>query len=114
MLEDIGLFDEDFFLYGEDIDLSFRAQLRAYRCLFVPQARVYHQVAATTRRGSPLSVYYSLRNMPYVLVKNLPIPLLVRHLGSILFYFLAGDAAFALSGYTGALARARRDNLRMM
>jgi GT2 family glycosyltransferase len=114
MLGDVGLFDEDFFLYMEDIDLSFRAQLRGHKCLFVPAARVYHQVAGTTGRGSPLSIYYSLRNMPYVLVKNLPIALLVRHLGLILFYFLAGDAVFALSGYTGAVARARRDNLRMI
>jgi GT2 family glycosyltransferase len=114
MLKDIGLFDEDFFLYMEDIDLSFRAQLRGHRCLFVPAARVYHQVAATTGRGSPLSIYYSLRNMPYVLAKNLPFSLLVRHLGSILFYHLAGDVVFALSGYTGAVARARGDNLRMM
>jgi len=114
MLEDIGLFDEDFFLYGEDIDLSFRAQLRGYKCLFVPQARVYHEVAATAGRGSHPSVYYSRRNMFYVLVKDLPTSLLLRHLGPILFYFLAGDLIFALAGYAGAVARARRDNLKMI
>jgi GT2 family glycosyltransferase len=114
MLEDIGLFDEDFYMYMEDIDLSFRAQLRGYRCLFVPAARVYHQVAATAGRGSHLSIYHSLRNMLYVLVKDLPTSLLLRHLGAILFHFLAGDAVFALSGYAGDVARARRDNLRML
>lgn len=114
MLEDVGLFDEDFFLYAEDIDLSLRAQLRGYKCLFVPEARVYHQVAATAGWGSHLSVYYSLRNMLYVLVKDLPTSLLLRHLSRILFYFLASDMLFALSGYAGAVARARSDNLRMM
>ena len=114
MLEDIGLFDEDFFLYGEDIDLSFRAQLRGYKCLFVPQARVHHQVAATAGWGSHLSVYYSLRNMLYVLVKDMPASLLLRHLGPILFYFLAGDMIFTVAGYAGAVARARRDNLKML
>jgi len=114
MLEDIGLFDEDFFLYGEDIDLSFRAQLRGYRCLFVPEARVYHQVAATAGWGSHLSIHYSRRNMLYVVVKNLPTSLLLRHLALILFYFLAGDLVFALAGYTRAVAQARRDNLRMI
>ena len=114
MLEDIGFFDEDFFLYGEDIDLSFRAQLRGYKCLFVPEARVYHQVAATAGWGSHLSIYYSRRNILYVLVKNLPTSLLLRHLGSILFYFLASDMVFALSGYAGAVVRARRDNLKMV
>jgi len=42
MLDDIGLFDEDFFLLYEDVDLSFRAQLRGYRCIYVPDAIVYH------------------------------------------------------------------------
>lgn len=113
MLQDIGLFDEDFFLYGEDIDLSFRAQLRGYQCLFVPQARVYHQVAATAGWGSHLSIYYSRRNMLYILLKDLPTSLLLRHLAPILFYFLAGDLIFALASYGGAVAQARRDNLKM-
>jgi GT2 family glycosyltransferase len=46
MLEDIAVegefFDESYFCYGEDIDLSWRAQLRGWRALFVPQARAYH------------------------------------------------------------------------
>src|SRR5690606_17133112 len=42
MLDDIGWFDERFFAYCEDVDLSFRAQLRGYRCLYVPTARVRH------------------------------------------------------------------------
>ena len=114
MLEDIGLFDEDFFLYGEDIDLSFRAQLRGYKCLFVPEARVYHQVAATAGWGSYLSTYYSRRNMLYVLVKNLPTSLLVRYLAPILFYFLASDLVLSLAGYARAVARARRDSFKMI
>ena len=114
MLEDIGLFDEDFFLYGEDIDLSFRAQLRGYRCLFVPQARVRHQVAATAGRDSHLSIYYSLRNMFYTLVKDLPTSLLLHHFGSILLYFLVGDLVYVSTGYAKAVIRARRDNLKLV
>jgi len=114
MLEDIGLFDEDFFLYDEDIDLSFRAQLRGYKCLYVPQARVYHQVAATTGWGSPLSVYYSRRNMLYVLLKNMPMSLMLRYLGQMLLYLLAGDIIYSLTGYLEAVARARVDNLKML
>jgi len=112
MLDDIGLFDEDFFLYAEDIDLSFRAQLRGYRCLFVPEAQVYHQVSATAGWGSYLSIYYSRRNILYVLLKDLPTSLLLHHFGPILLYYLASDMVFALSGYAGAVARARRDNVR--
>lgn len=113
MLGDVGLFDEDFFLYMEDIDLSFRAQLRGHKCLFVPEAQVYHQVAATAGWGSNLSIYYSRRNILYVLLKDLPGSLFIRHLGPILFYYLASDATFALSGFAGAVVRARVDNVRM-
>ncbi len=38
MLEDIGFFDEDLFMYCEDVDLNWRAQLAGYRCVFAPQA----------------------------------------------------------------------------
>src|SRR3712207_6126046 len=47
MLDDIGLFDEDFFANCEDGDLSFRAQLAGYRCLYVPGSVVYHVGSAT-------------------------------------------------------------------
>ena len=45
MLLDIGFFDEDFFLLWEDVDLSFRTQFRGYRCLYVPEAIVYHKAS---------------------------------------------------------------------
>jgi GT2 family glycosyltransferase len=114
MFEDVGLFDEDFFLYGEDIDLAFRAQLRGHRCLFVPGARVYHLVAATASRNPSLSVYCTRRNMLHVLVKDLPTSLWIRNLGRILFYLLAGDLAFALAGHARAVAAARRDSIRTL
>lgn len=113
LLEDLGGLDEDFFLYGEDVDLSFRAQLKGYHCLFVPEARAYHRVAATAGRGSDRVVYYNRRNMVYVLMKDLPTSLWLRHLASILFYWAGGDGFFVLSGHTGAILRARRDNLAM-
>lgn len=50
MLQQIGLFDEDFFAYYEDIDISFRAQLAGWKVAYVPQAIVYHQISATSRK----------------------------------------------------------------
>src|SRR5690606_20741179 len=43
MLKEIGLFDEDFFAYYEDVDISFRAQLAGWKVLYVPTAEAYHQ-----------------------------------------------------------------------
>jgi GT2 family glycosyltransferase len=76
MLDDVGVFDEDFFAYCEDGDLSFRAQLAGYRCLYVPNAVVYHVGSASSGgKRSPLAVRLGTRNGLCLLVKNLPTPL---------------------------------------
>ncbi len=75
MLDDLGLFDEDFFANCEDGDLSFRAQLAGYRCLYVPGSVVYHMGSATFGKRSPTSTRLGTRNSLCMLVKNLPAPL---------------------------------------
>lgn len=82
MLDDIGLFDEDFVGYCEDVDLNFRAQLAGYRCVFVPEARIYHRLSATG--GGPLASYLCGRNFINVIAKDVPGPFLRRFGGQIL------------------------------
>lgn len=73
MLGQIGLLDNDFFFSCEDIDLAWRAQLSGWRCVYAPQAIVYHRLAATG--GGPTASFYSSRNMLWVIAKNYPGPL---------------------------------------
>lgn len=82
MLEDIGLFDEDFVGYCEDVDLSFRAQLAGYQCVFAPRARVYHRLSATG--GGTKASYLCGRNFINVIVKNMPRSLIEKHWKRIL------------------------------
>jgi GT2 family glycosyltransferase len=77
MFEDVGLFDEDFFAYCEDVDLSFRAQIKGYKCLYVPSARVYHHGSLT---GKNIADYYNARNTFFVLIKNMPARLIRKYL----------------------------------
>ncbi|MCL6646711.1 MAG: glycosyltransferase family 2 protein [Chloroflexi bacterium] len=77
MLEEIGLFDEDFVAYCEDVDLAFRAQLAGWRCLFVPTARVYHHLSATG--GGVGASYLCGKNFINLVVKNMPAELLRRY-----------------------------------
>ena len=70
MLEEIGLLDEDFRGYCEDVDLSFRAQLAGYRCIYAPGARVYHRLSATG--GGPVASFLCGRNFISVVVKDMP------------------------------------------
>ena len=51
LFDEIGFFDEGFFMYLEDVDLSLRAQLAGYRCLYLPDAIVYHIEAASDKRA---------------------------------------------------------------
>lgn len=72
MLEKIGLFDEDFFAYYEDVDLSFRAQLAGWKIGYEPRATVVHQIGATSKRIKGFATYHTLKNLPLVLWKNVP------------------------------------------
>ena len=56
LFKDIGFFDEDFFMYLEDVDWSLRAQLAGHRCLYLPEAVVYHLEAASDPGGKAIEV----------------------------------------------------------
>ena len=72
MLDETGLFDDDFFLYCEDTDLGLRARWLGWRCLYVPRAVVEHHYSHSAGRVSPLKAYYVERNRLAVLLKNFP------------------------------------------
>jgi GT2 family glycosyltransferase len=71
-LREVGLFDEDFFAYYEDVDLSFRAQLAGWKVSFEPLALAYHQIGATSGKIKGFTVYQTMKNQQLLLYKNLP------------------------------------------
>jgi GT2 family glycosyltransferase len=73
MLEEIGLFDESFFLYCEDTDLGLRARWAGWECLYVPDARIEHRYSQSSGKASALKAYYVERNRLYVIFKNFPL-----------------------------------------
>ncbi|BCX02404.1 MAG: glycosyl transferase [Candidatus Roseilinea sp.] len=85
MLDEIGLFDERFFAYLEDVDLAWRAQRAGWRCLYVPQARVLHYTSATSGEGSAFKNRLLGRNKVWLAVKNARL----RDVPLIAFYDLA-------------------------
>ncbi|MBN1681592.1 MAG: glycosyltransferase family 2 protein [Anaerolineae bacterium] len=104
MLNDIGLLDDDFFFSCEDMDLGWRAQLTGYRCVYNPNAIVYHQLKATG--GGPTASFYDGRNVIWILVKNYPAALWRKH-GFKIIRAQLGLAWEALRAWRGAAARAR-------
>lgn len=118
-LADVGLFDEHFFLYYEDTDLSWRGQLRGWRYRFVPQSTVRHDHAASAGSGSPLQLFYTERNRLLMLVKNAPARLalsaVVRFPLSVVSYAVHGNVrrawihARAYAGFVGLLVPTLRE-----
>ena len=70
----LGGFDTDFFMYMEDTDLSLRARLAGYRCLYVPDSLIYHDYALRFGRQK---IYYQERNRYIMLLKSLRWPTLL-------------------------------------
>ena len=102
MLEETGLFDEDFFLYCEDTDLGLRAQWAGWRCVYVPEARVEHRYSHSAGRASALKAYYVERNRLFVAVKNFPAGMLaVVPAVSLMRYFWHAVALASGRGAAG-------------
>lgn len=73
MLKQIGLFDQNYFAYYEDVDISFRAQLVGWKVWYTPKAIAYHRISQTSKRMyKGFSIYHSFKNMPLLLYKNMP------------------------------------------
>ncbi len=83
----VGLFDEKFFAYLEDVDLNMRARRQGSRCMFLAWAIVYHIGSASSgSKINELTVRLSTRNNIYVLAKNYSWGLLLRFLPAIAVY----------------------------
>jgi len=78
MLEEIGLFDEDFFAYGDDTDIGLKGRLAGWKCLYIPQAVVCHRYSQSSGFYSPLKAFYVERNRVWIAVKYFPLSLLLK------------------------------------
>jgi GT2 family glycosyltransferase len=107
-----GGFDERFFCYAEDTDLSFRLRLAGHRCLYVPQALVEHVGAATTGRESDFGIYHAHRNLVWTYFKNMPSPLVWLYLPQHVLMNVLVIAWFSARGHPRAIMRAKVDALR--
>jgi GT2 family glycosyltransferase len=98
LFRELGGFDEDFFASHEDVDLSYRARLRGYRCRYVADAVVRHHGSGTLGKVSAFAVFHGQRNLEWMYVKNTPGLLLARTLPGHLLYDVAAAVHFARLG----------------
>jgi GT2 family glycosyltransferase len=113
MLAEIGLFDEDFFAYLEDVDLAWRAQWAGWRAVYAPDAVVWHHHSATSNRIPHLKSRLLGRNKLWLIAKNYPFPHILWYLPVIMIYELMalayawreGRLRSALAGRLAAIAQ---------
>lgn len=114
LFREAGLFDEDFFAYLEDVDLSFRFQSMGYKCYYNPELVCYHKRRETTNKFSGWETYYTERNLVTLRLKNYPLGLYIKYsplffLSRIkryvrfLFQYPKGTFGYAVKGYFSGL-----------
>ncbi len=103
MLEQIGGFDEDLFIFGDDAELGLRGRIAGWRCLYMPDAVVRHHRGGAMKTGSTRRIFLIERNRVLLAIKHFPASLLLMNP----FYFTARLLAgtFAAVGERGELVR---------
>ena len=74
----VGLFDESYFMYSEEVDFAFRAQFLGYKSLYCPKAIVYHKHKATAKKLPHHVEYWQFRNMTQTIIKDFPKEILFK------------------------------------
>src|SRR5262249_14613672 len=105
----VGLLDERYFIYAEDADWCLRARAAGYRLLFVPTARLWHRVSASSGGAlNPWKVYQRLRANVALWARNTRGWSRLTWLPALLAQQAAYAAWLALHGHTGAAAAVPR------
>ena len=124
IFNEVGLFDQDFFYGYDDVDLSWRINLRGYRILYVPFSRIYHKISlgycyasngkersARTRKFRRGLYFLNKRNKLLIILKNyssktlfwvLPL-VLFEHLGYIIYWSVKRDKQYSFESFKAIL-----------
>ncbi|MCZ3367114.1 MULTISPECIES: glycosyltransferase family 2 protein [Methanobacterium] len=107
ILDELGCFDENFFAYMEDVDISYRARIQGYKCVYCPEAVIYHFGSGTSgSKYNEFKIRLAARNNVYVPYKNMPWPqlvingifLLAGYFIKYIFFFKKGQGSTYLNG----------------
>jgi GT2 family glycosyltransferase len=107
LLEKLNGFDEDFFLYYEDIDLSLRAKRLGAKIYLVPQARVLHKGSATVGKKNSLRLYYIERNRFWTKLKNFPFSTLLKYTPHSFICSMFSLVIWTRRGFLGSWIKSR-------
>jgi GT2 family glycosyltransferase len=100
IFKEIGLFDEQFFAYLEDVDIGYRARIFGYKNVYCPKARCYH-IGSATSGGvyNSFKIKYSARNNIYLIYKNMPYIQLMINLPFLLLGIIIKYMSYYSKGF---------------
>ena len=108
MVEEIGLMDEDYFMYHEDIDWQIRVRKHGWKVFYVPSSGILHKCGASSKKSSFVGAYYQSRNKFLLVSKNngkfvalLMVPLTLALFRNIAIAFFKGDLTAASAIWQG-------------
>lgn len=85
IIKKIGNFDETFFAYEEDVDLSLRLNIAGYQTLLIPNCLSYHQGGATSNKMGNFRSYHDTRNWYFIIIKNYSLKQFLSNFPSIFY-----------------------------
>jgi GT2 family glycosyltransferase len=114
LFKQIGLFDEDFFIFAEDVDLNMRSQLQGFQAVYLPKSKVYHIGTATVGLYSDRYVYLCKRNDILVFIKNYSLKMYFKYLYSIWKHQFSDIKYFTYRGQGQVLLKSKWDALKLL
>jgi len=111
LVEKLNGFDEDFFLYYEDVDLSLRARHLGAKIWLIPQAKVFHKGSATVGKKTPSRLYYIERNRFFAKLKNFPLSTLIKYAPISFICSVFSLFLWTTRGFLGTWIKSRIDML---
>ena len=112
VFNEIGLFDEQFFAYMEDVDIGYRSRIYGYKTLYCPKAVVYHRGSGSSgSKYNRFKIKLAARNNVYVPYKNMPWPQLLLNLVFLALGFLIKYIFFLKKGYGKDYIQGLKDGL---
>jgi len=107
VLNIVGLWDEHFIAYLDDVDIGFRARLMGYKNYYEPSAVAYHMVSKSYGKNTVFMGSLVLRNNMAVIIKNMPLSLIasflpwliIGHLKTVKYVFSFGGGKAVIKGY---------------
>lgn len=105
-LEEVGVFNERFFFFYEDLELSFRLQLCGHKCILLPLAVVYHHGSATLHKFFSILVYEAAKNSLITLITCMPTCFLIKYFTYIADFYIHFFTMLIKEGYFIEAAKA--------